>query len=193
MCSVTNSLWALVPSRIDWVTVSCVYAVPSVSAREPPARSWRVVPCSEDTWEEAHICNDNRRKTSVFLPQCRYGKVSIPETETHVLKETAVAWSVSGLICFSSVLKCPSSAASPGCVCIFILFLLHLCAVCLVAQLCPSLCNPMDWSPPGSSVHGILQGESWSGLPCPSPGDLPNPCLPHCRQILYQLRYQGSL
>ena len=27
----------------------------------------------------------------------------------------------------------------------------------LVAQLCPTLCNPMDGSPPGSSVHGILQ------------------------------------
>ena len=24
-------------------------------------------------------------------------------------------------------------------------------------QLCPTLCNPMDCSPPGSSVHGILQ------------------------------------
>ena len=27
----------------------------------------------------------------------------------------------------------------------------------LVAQSCPALCNPMDCSPPGSSVHGILQ------------------------------------
>ena len=27
----------------------------------------------------------------------------------------------------------------------------------LVAQLCPTLCNPMDCSLPGSSVHGILQ------------------------------------
>ena len=26
-----------------------------------------------------------------------------------------------------------------------------------VTQLCPILCNPMDYSPPGSSVHGILQ------------------------------------
>ena len=26
-----------------------------------------------------------------------------------------------------------------------------------VAQLCPTLCDPMDCSPPGSSVHGILQ------------------------------------
>ena len=44
----------------------------------------------------------------------------------------------------------------------------------LVAQACPTLCNPMDCSPPGSSVHGILQ-EYWSGLPFPSPGDLPHP------------------
>ena len=27
----------------------------------------------------------------------------------------------------------------------------------LVAQLCPTLCDPMDCSPPGSSVYGILQ------------------------------------
>ena len=32
----------------------------------------------------------------------------------------------------------------------------HVC-VCLVAQLCPTLCDPMDCGPPGSSVHGILQ------------------------------------
>ena len=27
----------------------------------------------------------------------------------------------------------------------------------LVAQSCPTFCDPMDCSPPGSSVHGILQ------------------------------------
>ena len=36
----------------------------------------------------------------------------------------------------------------------------------------------------------------WSGLPCSSPGDLPNPGIKpsflHCRQILYQLSYKGS-
>ena len=30
-------------------------------------------------------------------------------------------------------------------------------------------------SPPGSSVHGVLQARSWSGLSSPSPGDLPDP------------------
>ena len=34
-----------------------------------------------------------------------------------------------------------------------------------VTQLCPTLCNPMEFSRP----------EYWSGLPFPSPGDLPNP------------------
>ena len=29
--------------------------------------------------------------------------------------------------------------------------------VAVVAQSCPTLCDPMDYSPPGSSVHGILQ------------------------------------
>ena len=36
-------------------------------------------------------------------------------------------------------------------------------------QLCPTLCNPKDNGPPGSSVPGILQPEYWSGLPFPSP------------------------
>ena len=49
------------------------------------------------------------------------------------------------------------------------------CCCCLVVQSCLTLCNPMHCSLPGFSVHGIFQEEYWSGLPFPSPGDLPNP------------------
>ena len=42
-------------------------------------------------------------------------------------------------------------------------------------QLCPTLCDLMGRSQPGSSVHGILQARIGSGLPCPPPGDLPDP------------------
>ena len=37
----------------------------------------------------------------------------------------------------------------------------------LVAQLCPSLCNPMDCSPPGFSVYGILRARTleWVAMP----------------------------
>ena len=39
-----------------------------------------------------------------------------------------------------------------------------------------TLCDPMDCSPPGSSIHEIFsRQEYWSGLPFPSPGDLPDP------------------
>ena len=49
-------------------------------------------------------------------------------------------------------------------------------AVCVESlQLGPTLSNPLDCSPPGSSVQGILQVRNWSGLPCPPPGDLPQP------------------
>jgi len=36
-------------------------------------------------------------------------------------------------------------------------------------------CNPMDCSPPGSSLHGFPRQEYWNGLPLPAPGDLPDP------------------
>ena len=37
----------------------------------------------------------------------------------------------------------------------------------LVVQLCPTLCNPIDYSPPDSSVHGILQARplEWVAIP----------------------------
>ena len=57
---------------------------------------------------------------------------------------------------------------------------LILVCVHAVAQL--TLCNAMYDSPPGSSVHGLLQArEYWSGLSFPSPEDLPNPgtCISH--------------
>ena len=45
-------------------------------------------------------------------------------------------------------------------------------SICVHAKLlCLTLCNPMDCSLPGSSVDEILQA---SGLPFPSPGDLPD-------------------
>ena len=42
----------------------------------------------------------------------------------------------------------------------------------LVAQSCPTLCDPMDHSLPGSSVHGIFQARILDWLPILSPGDL---------------------
>ena len=76
--------------------------------------------------------------------------------------------------------------------------------MCSDAQSCPTLCNTMNCSPQGSSVHGIFQvrilewiaifffrGSSrprnWTWVSCIAGGLL---C---CRQILYQLSHKGSL
>ena len=45
----------------------------------------------------------------------------------------------------------------------------------MCSQLRLTLCNPIDCSPPDSSVHGIFQQEYWSGLPFPPPENLPDP------------------
>ena len=49
------------------------------------------------------------------------------------------------------------------------------CMHCKSLQSCLALCNHINHSPPGSSFHGLLRQEYWSGLPSPSPGALPNP------------------
>ena len=38
---------------------------------------------------------------------------------------------------------------------------------------CSALCDPVDCSPPGSSVMGFSRQEYWSGLPCPPPEEFP--------------------
>ena len=67
--------------------------------------------------------------------------------------------------------------------------------LCLVAQSCPTLCNPVDCSPSGSSVHGDTPGKN-TRVGCPPPGIFPtqglNPGLSHCRWIFYCLSHQGS-
>ena len=76
-----------------------------------------------------------------------------------------------------------------------ILSLWNIC-VCLVAQLCLILATPGTVAHQAPLSMGFSRQKSWSGLPCPPPGNLPNsgsnPGLPHCRRILYHLSHRGS-
>ena len=69
--------------------------------------------------------------------------------------------------------------------------------LCLATQLCPTLCDPMDCSLSGSSVHGDSPGKN-TGMGCHAllqgifQTQESNRGLLHCRQTLYQLSYQGS-
>ena len=63
----------------------------------------------------------------------------------------------------------------------------------LVIQSGPTLCDPMDYSLPGSSVHGIFQAvDSYSLVQGIILTQGSNLSLLHCTQILYYMSHQGS-
>ena len=65
-----------------------------------------------------------------------------------------------------------------------------------VVKLCLTFCDPVDYSLPGSSVHGISWKDCWSGLPFPSQGIFPtqgwNLFLLHWQADSSLLSHQGS-
>ena len=67
----------------------------------------------------------------------------------------------------------------------------------LVAQSCPTLCDPVDCSPPGSSVHGISQvrilERTATSFSRGSSQPKSNLALPYCRQALYCLRHSEKI
>ena len=80
--------------------------------------------------------------------------------------------------------------------CLIVIEIKWVLSVLLATQSCPTLWDPMDYSPPGSSVHGILQARilEWVAIPF-SRGSSRlglNWGLLHCRQILYHLSHRGS-
>ena len=69
--------------------------------------------------------------------------------------------------------------------------------MCVLCHLCPTLCNPIDCSSPGFSVHGVSPGKN-TGVHCHAllqglfPTQESNSGLLHFRQILYHLIHQES-
>ena len=74
---------------------------------------------------------------------------------------------------------------------------LEYAVLCLVTQSCPTLCHPIDCSPPDSSVYGDSPHKN-TGVDCHPllqgifPTQELNPGLLNYRRILYQLSQQGS-
>ena len=95
-------------------------------------------------------------------------------------RKTPVRFSAHRSFCCSS-----QTLFSLGCVCV------------LAAQSCPALCDAMNCSLPGSSVHGTFQGRilEWVASPFSrgtflTQGSNPSPRC--CRQTLYRLSPQGG-
>ena len=74
---------------------------------------------------------------------------------------------------------------------------MYACMCAQLLRLCPTLYDPMDCSPSGSSDHGESPSKN-TGVNCHAllqrifPTQGLNPGLRHCRQILYHLNHQGN-
>ena len=106
---------------------------------------------------------------------------------------THAKWVFTSIICITS---CKWYAVNL----ILFLFYIMFTACANLPQSYLTLCDPMDCSPPGSSVHGILQARilEWVSMPSSRGSSWPRDrtciCLPllHCRHILYPVSYLGS-
>ena len=99
-----------------------------------------------------------------------------------------------GLLC--SIVRVHVASAVPAV--FFILFLAHgpgcgtgatCCCCCSVAELCLTLCDPMDYT-----VFGVLQARilEWVAFTFSRESPQPRDRTLHCRRILYQLSHKGS-
>ena len=97
------------------------------------------------------------RAGSVCLRQCVFGAVCVGGAvyvcsvfgAVCVYSVCAVWGSVCEAVCLG---QCVCAVCLGQCVCVCVCVY-----ACSVAQSCPTLCDPLDCSPPGSSVHGIFQ------------------------------------
>ena len=63
---------------------------------------------------------------------------------------------------------------------------------CVLSRFNPVWLSTIPWTIAHQAPLGFSRQENWSGQPFPSPGDLPNPGLPHCRWTLHQLSHSGQ-
>ena len=133
---------------------------------DSPSR-WRLSDCSRIKYISTNLRSDRLQTSAVSL---------------HSLHQNHFSWLDQGMCCWFFNIWTGSGSGHMvkprldyNLAVRAITYVLPLCVCAKSLQSWPTLCNPMNCSLPGSSVHGILQAKHWSGLPCPPPGDLLNP------------------
>ena len=113
-----------------------------------------------------------------------------------------ISWSVCellGCVCVLAVIN--SAAVNIGVfslnICPGVGLMDHNVTLCVQAQSYPTLCDPMDCSPPGSSVHGVPQARilEWVAIPLSRGSSQPRDrtqVSEYCRQILYHLSHRET-
>ena len=124
----------------------------------------------------------------VFRIFCAFHSHSISQLRLVMAHSSVVPWGCHLGECRTwQLLQLCSQPKPPSCI---------LCGVG-VAQSYPTRCDPMDRTPPGSSVHGIPQARilEWVAMPFSRGSSRPRdrtPGLRHYRETFYHLSHQGS-
>ena len=104
-------------------------------------------------------------------------------------------------LCLNHLVRClnkffwPNHLCVCACVCVRVCACVCVCArrgARLVAQLCQTVCNPMDCRPPGSSVHGILQARILEWVAMPSSRGSSQPRNRRCLVWMWELDCEES-
>ena len=161
-------------SLLKYVFDKCILGIDSCVAKVPEL--------SDQMWVWCHLCSQPG-----VLPS---GPLSF-----------RIVWK------YLSPMAWESEAVTSGCLLTMVwihnkdsLNISSLLVACLVTQLCLTLCDPRDWSPPGSSVCGILQARipEWVAVPSSRGSSQPRDWTCNCyilcigRQVLCQWCYLGS-
>ena len=140
-------------------------------------------------WVGKIPCSRKWQPTAIFLPGKFHGQRSLAGYSPWCCEVRQIDWAHPKIPAYwmyknpcSNLTKCSWRTYLvfywlSGVVCFFVFVFGAQGGLKVKVKSCPTLSNPMDCSPPGSSIHGILQEEHWSRLPSPSPGDLSNPVI----------------
>ena len=131
----TRTAWIQIPTLCpaSHETPGCLNSLPFTihtagTQQVCPGRQWKSLLVSLGILQKLWLLDPpSRAHPLLTVPQLR---VNIPVPQGPSLTSTAAL------------------SSSGGCVCV---------CMCVVAKSCPTLCGPLDWSPPGSSVQGISQ------------------------------------
>ena len=113
---------------------------------------------------------------------------SLPGSSVHGIYQVRILEWVA--ISFSGVSSWPRNQIQVSCIGSWILYLSYLGSLkAKVIQLCPTLCDPMDWGLRDSSVHGILPARILEWVAITFSGGLPNPRIeprsPTLQMVIY--------
>ena len=113
-------------------------------------------------------CGDTVASTGLSIRKKACSVAALRVLWTTMIEHLSTIFYIQGFPCRELTCVCV-------CVCVCVRARTHVCRNAKFLQSCLTLRNPLDCSPPDSSVHGILQARILEYLSCPPPGDLPNP------------------